>query len=334
MRGRKSTQEEIIAEFIKRHGDRYGYETVDYKGTHIKVTIKCKEKGHGFFEQTPNHHLRGNGCPMCADLLNALNQTFTKENVLRRFREVQGNKYEYEEVDYKGDKIKVKIRCKKERHGFFEQTPSNHLRGNGCPVCFHDKKKSTQEDVIRRFRKEHGDKYKYEEVDYINGQTKVKIRCKKHGIFEQQPGMHLQGRGCFVCFKESVSFWLGKWRKMGNLKNIEAMPDEMKNKSCYFYCFRVTGEEGVFYKIGVSVRTKTRGREIERASKEGYKVNILYEWKETLYESLKREIELKEKYQEFRYTPKIKFGGCTECFSVNVLELDLKEGWTMMCENY
>jgi len=49
----------------------------------------------------------------------------------------------------------------------------------------------------------HGDKYSYENVNYINAVTKVIINCKKHGDFYQTPNSHLQGKGCNNCAKES-----------------------------------------------------------------------------------------------------------------------------------
>lgn len=44
-----------------------------------------------------------------------------------------GNKYDYSDVVYLKSSEKVKIKCFE--HGIFEQTPSNHLDGQGCPLC-------------------------------------------------------------------------------------------------------------------------------------------------------------------------------------------------------
>jgi hypothetical protein len=45
----------------------------------------------------------------------------------------------------------------------------------------------------------HGDIYDYSLVEYINAKTKVKIICKKHGVFEQDPDNHSRGSGCKFC---------------------------------------------------------------------------------------------------------------------------------------
>ena len=60
-------------------------------------------------------------------------------------------------------------------------------------------RKKTREKVIEAFRKVHGDKYDYALVEYIDNKTKVKIRCKEHGEFEQSPVNHLMGKGCPDC---------------------------------------------------------------------------------------------------------------------------------------
>ena len=45
------------------HGEIYDYSKVNYVNFSTKVQIICPE--HGVFEQKPNGHLNGNGCPKC-----------------------------------------------------------------------------------------------------------------------------------------------------------------------------------------------------------------------------------------------------------------------------
>ena len=47
------------------HGDRYDYSLVNYVNNHIKIKIICPT--HGEFEQAPNCHLNGSGCPKCTE---------------------------------------------------------------------------------------------------------------------------------------------------------------------------------------------------------------------------------------------------------------------------
>jgi len=59
-------------------------------------------------------------------------------------------------------------------------------------------------DFIDKAINIHNDKYDYSLVDYKNTDTKVKIICKDHGIFEQTPHNHLSGAKCPKCAIEQV----------------------------------------------------------------------------------------------------------------------------------
>jgi hypothetical protein len=118
---------------------------------------------------------------------------------------VHADKYNYSEVKYVHSKTKIKIACPK--HGIFEQQPSNHLTGNGCPKC-NNKIKSERysfhlEDFINKAKNIHGDRYDYFKTIYVNIKTNVKIICIDHGEFEQLANNHLNGRGCRKCGIES-----------------------------------------------------------------------------------------------------------------------------------
>jgi len=58
------TQNKVLENFRRIHGDCYDYCDVEYKTNHEVVTIKCKD--HGSFQQSPHGHLQGQGCPRCA----------------------------------------------------------------------------------------------------------------------------------------------------------------------------------------------------------------------------------------------------------------------------
>ena len=78
-----------------------------------------------------------------------------------------------------------------------------HLSGNGCNQCSsleNGKKQTfTNFEFIERAKEMHGNKYDYSLVDYKNAHSKVRIICKKHGIFEQLAYRHLDGSGCPSC---------------------------------------------------------------------------------------------------------------------------------------
>lgn len=124
---RRKTNEEFISEARKLHGDRYDYSKVEYKNNGTPVTIICPD--HGEFQQKPWVHLMGCGCQKCCK--NGVK--LTTEEWVEKARGVHGDKYDYSKVDYKNAHSKVIITCPE--HGDFEQEPSSHLCGKGCPKC-------------------------------------------------------------------------------------------------------------------------------------------------------------------------------------------------------
>ena len=108
-------------------------------------------------------------------------------------------KYCYSKSIYKSSRIKITITCKE--HGDFEQTPYNHIRGQGCPKCktidLSYKLSSTLEKFVIKANKIHNNIYEYSE--YHKSSLKIPIKCKDHGIFYQTPNSHLRGRGCPKC---------------------------------------------------------------------------------------------------------------------------------------
>lgn len=189
----KTTKEEFIRRAKLAHGDKYDYSKVDYKGTKVPVEIICPE--HGSFWQKPEKHTAGQNCPKCSG------RFMDKNYFIERAREIHGNKYNYNKVDYKRSDVKVKIICPK--HGEFSQTPRAHLNGEGCPKCYLESKPYTTEEYVNKAIERHGTFYDYSLVNYQGKQHKIKIICPVHGEFIQRPMNHLQGAGCPVCGKLS-----------------------------------------------------------------------------------------------------------------------------------
>ncbi len=121
---------------------------------------------------------------------------FDNKTFIRKAKEKHGEKYTYDKVSYINYETKVKITCS--LHGDFDQTPNNHIHGQGCIECA-GKKKLDNKTFIQRAKEKHGEKYTYNKVNYINYDTIVKITCPYHGDFEQTPHNHLNGRGCLDC---------------------------------------------------------------------------------------------------------------------------------------
>lgn len=116
---------------------------------------------------------------------------------IERSKEIHENIYDYSLVLYLNNYTKIKIICKE--HGVFEQFPKKHLIGRGCQKCGGTHKLTTNE-FIRRAKEIHGNEYNYDESKYTSAKVKIKIKCRKHGIFEQEPYSHLIGTKCSLCY--------------------------------------------------------------------------------------------------------------------------------------
>jgi len=119
------------------------------------------------------------------------------DNFIKKSYLLHNNRYDYSLVEYIKSSEKVNIICP--LHGKFQQTPNNHLKGQGCKKCVIDNQKSNTIDFIKKSIKIHGDKFIYNYVDYKNAKVDVIIICPIHGMFQQTPNNHLNGSGCSKC---------------------------------------------------------------------------------------------------------------------------------------
>lgn len=110
------------------HGCKYNYDLCEYINGKSMVEIKCNI--HGSFTQKAESHLRGVGCPKC----NPSNK-LTLTDFIKRGNEVHHNIYIYiyDKSHYINNKTKIVINCPE--HGYFKQTPCDHLNGHGCSIC-------------------------------------------------------------------------------------------------------------------------------------------------------------------------------------------------------
>lgn len=127
--------------------------------------------------------------------------TSKEEQFKQKARQVHGDWYDYDHVEYKNNKTEVTIVCPE--HGPFKQRPDRHLSGSGCKECGNTtsetKRKANEDSFIKRSRKLHNDFYGYDNVFYKNFHTKVEITCPVHGPFFQTPANHLSNHGCPGC---------------------------------------------------------------------------------------------------------------------------------------
>ena len=209
---------DFISKAKKIHGNKYDYSLVNYIRAIDKVCIICPK--HGEFWQTPHNHISSkSGCPKCCKNHNR----YTTKDFIEKANSIHNNKYDYSLVVYESGTKHVNIICP--IHGVFKQAPGKHLNGQGCPICGKkktwDKAKKTTKQFITEAQKIHGDKYDYSLTDYINSNKKVKIICKKHGIFEQTPHHHLNFHGCPHCSNSTLENELALFLAENNISFIQ-----------------------------------------------------------------------------------------------------------------
>ncbi len=125
----------------------------------------------------------------------------TKAFILKA-QQKHGYKYDYSTTVYTHYREKLTIIC--EQHGSFRQRPDIHFR-SGCKLCgfisTHSKNRKSHDIFVNEATKIYGNKYDYNDVQYVSGRKHIKITCLLHKIhFNQIPDNHLQGKeGCNKC---------------------------------------------------------------------------------------------------------------------------------------
>lgn len=238
-------------------------------------------------------------CRTCADTENGLRKAqLAAQSFVVKSKEVHGDTYDYSKVIYTTAIIKVKILCK--IHGIFEQTPSDHIRGAGCPRCngIIASKEEASSTFIAVSVALHGDKYDYTEVEYKTASTKVHIICKEHGVFMQTPASHKRGDGCPKCAVHGFN----------------------KEKNAIMYYIKVKHNDDTLYKIGITNKTI-----IERfTASDRSKISVIAIWEFAVgVEAYNKEQELLQEHSAYKYTgDTILSSGNTELFTHDVLGLD------------
>lgn len=151
MGGKRVTTESFISRALETHGDTYDYDKSVYISSKIQITIKCKI--HGYFKQLPYNHLKGKGCSKCALDAASKRYIYTLDQVLSKFREIHGDRYDYSLVEYTGIKNKINIICKD--HGAFYQDAGAHIVSKGCDKCARQILNYRKSDYLKMCKDKH-----------------------------------------------------------------------------------------------------------------------------------------------------------------------------------
>ena len=182
----------------------------------------------------------------------------------------------------------------------------------------------TTQEFINRAERVHNNKYNYSLVEYENSKTKVKIICDKHGMFEQRPNDHIQGKGCIMCAgikkKSNKEFITIATAVHGNKFNYNLVEYKRMNVKVKIICqshgeFEQRPEDHI-KGFGCSkcsrVKKLTNDEFIERAKD----IHNTYNYSLVEYKNMHTKvIILCKKHGEFKQTPHnhLKFAGCPKC---------------------
>jgi very-short-patch-repair endonuclease len=159
---------------------------------------------------------------------------YTTEEFIEKAKKIHDEKYDYSLVDYVNNVSRIKIVCAE--HGVFEQIPKHHLRNHGCPKCAGNY--ITLNEFIDKANLIHNNRYGYSLVEYVNAHNKINIICPEHGIFNQTPNGHLNGKGCSICKLSKGELLIKKYLDMHMIEYVKEkrFADCGKNKLSFdFY---------------------------------------------------------------------------------------------------
>lgn len=202
------SRETFIAEAQVRHGDLYDYKDLVYVNAKTHVVIHCR-KHKVRFEQTPDAHLSGSGCPGCkrenikqGNALNYAQRSVDFDEFLNRARATHGSHYQYDRSSYTGFGENVNITCPS--HGVFRQRAERHAKGSECRRCAIDKLKITEPTWRSRIEEQFGATLSVLLPEGWSGfQTPVQASCSRHNhAWRLNAGALLNGTGCRHCVRE------------------------------------------------------------------------------------------------------------------------------------
>ncbi len=257
----RRTKDEFISEAIAKYGDKYDYSLVEYVDRKTEVIIICPV--HGETKQTPRSHLSSEfGCTKCAYRSSGLKKRKELEVFILEAIAVHGNKYDYSLVEYNGAHELVTIICP--IHGNFDITPHSHTFGeSGCSSCGGIASnikvvEKARSEFEARSRLKHGNKYNYDNVEYFNSITPVKIWCIEHQeFFYQTPANHYIGTGCKYCISNNKDSNNNRYKKYYDLPTL-------------LYYIKIIHNNKIYWKIGITTKTVE-----ERFRRDKIKIEVL-----------------------------------------------------------
>lgn len=185
-----------------------------YQNAHTPIKHYCIEHDI-IWDALPTNILRGHGCCICGNNTKKTQEQYVNEVAnINPLIEVIGT--------YINARTPVLHRCKVDGH-IWPAVPYVILRGDGCPKCAGNAKRTTEEYINELARINLNIEVLEE---YINSTTPILHRCKiDNHIWPLAPYNALLGRGCPVCKSVKLSNIFVKTHEQYVQELKEANPD-------------------------------------------------------------------------------------------------------------
>jgi hypothetical protein len=168
----------------------------------------------------------------------------------------------------------------------------------------------TSHNIIEQLQKakiKHNNFYDYKLVKPPNARCKVKIRCPKHGFFEQRWDSHyLGGHGCTQCWQENINGGLTKnnYIKLAN------------NRPAKLYLVVKFLDNEIFLKVGITINSVKKRFCNNGTPYDFIVLRLMYGEASNIWQQEKY---LKNILKKYKYIPKLKFVGYTECYTLQAI---------------
>ncbi len=307
----------FIQRGIEIYGDLHSFEKSEYISINTEVIVTCKK--HGDFSAIPSRYYQGSsGCLECGKEKYTQNRKSPPEYYLQQLNEKYKNRtLDFSDSIFNTSQDIVEFRCSK--HGLKQKKLAKLMQGEGCNECGRDRstnaRKIKRKEAEARLKKLFGDRYIFNLDGMKSGDSMVSYICPDHGEVRVRLHNLLAGNICVKC----------SWDKSKGLYNrttVERNKEDYLKEKRYFYLVKLKKDKKEFLKIGIAKTLQHRLGHMRGYSK--CKVEILKFVVGNLYHIFYKEEKILEDFKEYKYRPKSKFQGHTECININQKDKLLK----------
>lgn len=200
------TNNEYVEELHNIHPNILPLE--NYINSSTKIRHKCSIHNYEW-DVCPNELLNGSNCPVCSGIL------MTHDIYVERVNKINSNIEVIER--YINSLTPIKHRCKIDGY-VWKTTPNCILSGTGCPKCYGNIKKTTEQFVDEL------SKINQNIIvlgNYNGANKKIKCKCKLDGcIWYPTPSNLLHPFGCPVCKSSKGEKKCSEWFDLHNITYI------------------------------------------------------------------------------------------------------------------